>query len=196
MFAQRRIIRSGIRFLCQRLPTAGSGSGPFSFPSMKSTVMSRDFCHGALVDASAPRPVGGMPAAACAYGPGGGAGVGVGDRPVAGEEGEAQGDRDDADGAAASSRLRWTGVQLRFLGERCLNQDLGDWGIMPTALSVTALWVGNPRSLAHISSSLAHGDSLQGDANIRSAAIMENGRRQSAWMPAAPRDPSALIPSA
>ena len=47
------------------------------------------------------RGVGGMPAAACVYGPGGGAGVGVGDRPVAGEEGEAQGDRDDADGAAA-----------------------------------------------------------------------------------------------
>ena len=60
------------------------------------------------------RGLGGMPAAACAYGPGGGAGVGVGDRPVAGEEGEAQGDRDDADGAAASPRLRWTGVQLRF----------------------------------------------------------------------------------
>ena len=50
----------------------------------------------------------------------------MGDGPVAGEEGEAQGDRDDADGAAASSRLRWTGVKLRFLGERCLNQDLGD----------------------------------------------------------------------
>ena len=90
------------------------------------------------------RGLGGMPAAACAYGPGGGAGAGVGDRPVAGEEGEAQGDRDDADGAAASPLLRWTGVQLRFLGERCLNQDLGDWGIMPTALSVTALWVGKP----------------------------------------------------
>ena len=47
------------------------------------------------------RGVGGMPAAACAYGPGGRRGAGVGDGPVAGEEGEAQGDRDDADGAAA-----------------------------------------------------------------------------------------------
>ena len=37
---------------------AGSGSGPFSFLSMKSTVMSRDFCHGAFVDASAPWPGG------------------------------------------------------------------------------------------------------------------------------------------
>ena len=74
------------------------------------------------------RGVGGMPAAARAYGPGGRRGR-VGDRPVAGEEGEAQGDRDDADGAAASPLLRWTGVQLRFLGERCLNLDLGDWGI-------------------------------------------------------------------
>ena len=122
---------------------AGSGSGPFSFPSMKSTVMSRDFCHGALVDASAPWP-GRHARGGVRLRPGGAARRGVGDGPVAGEEGEAQGDRDDADGAAASPRLRWTGVQLRFLGERCLNQDLGDWGIMPTALSVTALWVGKP----------------------------------------------------
>ena len=77
------------------------------------------------------RGLGGMPAAACAYGPGGAARRGrVGDGPVAGEEGEAQGDRDDADGAAASPLLRWTGVQLRFLGERCLNQDLREvWGL-------------------------------------------------------------------
>ena len=91
---------------------AGSGSGPFSFPSMKSTVMSRDFCHGALVDASAPWR--GRHARGSARLRPGGGGAGAGDGPVAGEEGEAQGDRDDADGAAASPLLRWTGVQLRF----------------------------------------------------------------------------------